>query len=55
MVNKLKSLFYKFFDYEIISSYYDIERDEQGRFYYKQKHNRKYYLKCLNKRRGGQK
>lgn len=49
MLKKLKDLFYKYFDYEITGEYYDS--DGRGRYY--KKYNRRYYLKCLRKKRGG--
>lgn len=51
MLKKLKDLFYKYFDYEITGEYYDS--DGHGRYY--KKYNRRYYLKCLRKKRGGRK
>lgn len=49
MLSRLKKLFYKYFDYDIVGEYYDS--DGHGR--YQKKYNRKYYLKCLRKKRGG--
>lgn len=47
-MDKLKKLFYKYFDYDIVGEYYD--NDGQG--HYKKKYIRKYYLKSLRKKRG---
>lgn len=49
MLKRLRKLFFKYFDYEITGEYYDTD----GNGKYVRKFNRKYYLKCLKKRRGG--
>ena len=49
MLKVLKKLFYKYFDYVIVGEYYDTSGD--GR--YTKKYNKKYYLKCLKRKRGG--
>lgn len=46
----LERLLKKYFDYDIIGEYYDMERDDKGVCYYRKKYNKKYYLKCLRKR-----
>lgn len=51
MLSALKKLFYKYFDYVIIGEYYDTS---DGHYYHK-KYHRKYYLKCLKRKRGGRK
>lgn len=49
MLKKLKSLFNKYFDYDIVGEYYDS--DGHGR--YQKKYVRKYYLRSRKKKRGG--
>ena len=51
MLSALKKLFYKYFDYDIVGEYYDTSGD--GR--YQKRYNKKYYLKCLKRKRGGRK
>lgn len=51
MLKRLRKLFFKYFDYKITGEYYDTD----GKGKYVRKFNRKYYLKCLKKRRGGNK
>lgn len=53
MFSRLKKLFYKYFDYDIVGEYYDVEHLGGGKYRYSKKYNRKYYLKCLRKKRGG--
>lgn len=50
-MNRLKKLFYKYFDYEIVGEYYDTKGD--GRYH--KKYQIRYFLKCLRKKkkRGG--
>ena len=51
MLKKLKELFYRYFDYEIVGEYYDSD----GKGIYVRKFIRKYHLKCLKKRKRGHK
>ena len=48
MKKKLRDLFYRFFDYDIVGDYFDTSGD--GRYYHK--YIKKYHLRCFKKKRG---
>lgn len=47
----LKKLIEKYFDYDIVGDY--LDNDGKGHMY--RRYNKRYYLKCLRKKRGGRK
>lgn len=49
MKEKLKRLFYQYFDYKIVGSYYDTTHDKHGREVLKRKYIKKYYWKGKKK------
>ena len=47
MLKKLKDLFYRYFDYDIIGEFYDSD----GNGHYYKRYIRKYYLRCMKKKK----